>query len=148
MLKISKNKTTIFSVIFFVVLLFLLSGCSPKDAGEMVKNKLKVFNDKLGEEFNGFEKENAEDSTLDFLKENQEGKAGEKEKTNPSELTQEQKDKIDQWLDDKGLNKYGDTRGVYYPNGTPLVNQETGEEMERYEYILQRYPDILNKIEK
>jgi len=145
-LKIAKNKTTIFSVIFFAVLLFLLSGCSPEGAGEAVKNKLKTFNDRLGEEFNGFDKE-AENSTLGFLKESQDEKK-EKEKTAPAELTREQKEKIDEWLEDNGLNKYGDTKGVYYPDGTPLINQETGEKMERYEYILQRYPDILNKIEK
>lgn len=141
MLRGRKTKSLTLFALFLFLGIFLLSGCDFENTGDAVKSNLGKFNDKLGEEFNDFNKKQQEasinfDSNKDHKKQ--------KEERN---LTEEQKRKVDAWLEEKGLNKYGDTKGVIYENGTPLYNKETGESIERYEYILNRYPNILEKIE-
>ncbi|MCK5510254.1 hypothetical protein KAI65_01765 [Candidatus Parcubacteria bacterium] len=61
-------------------------------------------------------------------------------------LTKEHKEKIDKWLEENNLNRYGDSMGIFYVGGTPLFNEVTGESKERFEYILEKIPDILEKI--
>lgn len=144
MLEILKNKAGLLSLFFLIFSIFLLAGCSPKEAGETVKNKLKSLNEGLGEEFNDFNKREEGGSVMDFLKQDKEqDRSGESE-----ELTVEEKEKIDAWLEERNLNKYGDSQGVYYPNGTPLMDSETGEKIERYDYILERYPQLKEEIKK
>ncbi len=148
--KLSKNKFGFLPLFFLITSLFLLSGCSPQEAGGAIKDKLRDLNRGLGEEFNNFNKEE-KDSVMDFFqkKKKEGGESDRAEESSPKEkakeLSPEEKEKIDAWLEEKGLNKYGDSQGVYYPHGTPLVDPETGEKIGRYEYILQRYPNILNK---
>ncbi len=49
---------------------------------------------------------------------------------------------IDFWLKQNGYNRYGDRADTFYASGTPLGNPPR----ERYDYILERHPDILSKI--
>jgi hypothetical protein len=63
-----------------------------------------------------------------------------------STLLKEQKEKIDLWLMTNGYNRYGDILDTYYSGGTPLFDELSGEMKERYEYILEKHPDILSKI--
>lgn len=63
-----------------------------------------------------------------------------------STLVKEQKAKIDLWLKTNGYNRYGDILGTYYKGGTPLFDEVSGAVKERYEYILEKHPDILSKI--
>ncbi len=53
----------------------------------------------------------------------------------------DEKARIDQWIIDKGLNRYGDPIGTMYAGGTPLFDEKTGAMTDRYEYIIKRYPD-------
>ena len=53
----------------------------------------------------------------------------------------QEKTQIDTWIQENGLNQYGDPKGMAYTGGTPLFNEATGETTDKYEYILQRYPD-------
>ena len=62
------------------------------------------------------------------------------------DLSKEHKEKIDKWLGENDLNRYGDAIGIFYTGGTPLFNEATGESKERFEYILEKIPDILEKI--
>lgn len=63
-------------------------------------------------------------------------------------LTTKQKEQIDEWLDRKGFNRYGDDKSAIYTGGTPLFNEQTGAVMDRYDYILNKFPDILERIEE
>ena len=62
------------------------------------------------------------------------------------DLSKEHKEKIDKWLEENDLNRYGDAIGIFYTGGTPLFNEATGESKERFEYIMEKIPDILEKI--
>ena len=64
------------------------------------------------------------------------------------DLTKEMKAKVDEWLAENKLNRYGDVLDTMYTGGTPLFNELTGESIDRFDYILKKHPDILNKIGK
>jgi len=61
-------------------------------------------------------------------------------------LTSQGKAKIDQWLKEKDLNEYGDAPGTMYTGGTPLFNEQTGQSMDRYSYLLQKFPDLVKEL--
>ena len=50
--------------------------------------------------------------------------------------------RIDEWLSDKGLNEFGDPPDTVYMGGTPLFNEMTGESIDRYQYILNKHPEL------
>lgn len=62
------------------------------------------------------------------------------------DLSAEARDKIEAWLAEQGLNRFGDPPDTEYASGTPLIDQATGKAIERFQYILDRHPDILDKI--
>ena len=76
---------------------------------------------------------------IDILKQ-EETPVGE-ENSPPVGISDEEKNLIDAWIQENDLNQYGDFKGMVYAGGTPLFNEKTGESIDRYEYILQRYPD-------
>jgi hypothetical protein len=128
---------------FFVLCLFslsfLLSGC---EAGNLSAS-LRSLDENLGRTFGNFEGSKSSSSALDFLNKKSESASS----TSSAVLTAEQKKKIDEWLEKKGLNKYGDSNKAFYTNGTPLFD-EKGRPIERYEYILNKFPNILELIKK
>lgn len=113
-----------------VVLVLLLSGCAAKERLQWIDNKigevLDEFQNKVGEE--GKEPEQIKPMT------------GE-------DLTKELKEKIGQWLEDNNYNRYGDSLDTMYTGGTPLFNEATEESLDRFDYILNKHPDILEKLE-
>ncbi len=109
---------------------FFLSGCAAKE-------KLDWFDQKVGEAIQNFQTEQSE-KVINIMKE--------PEPANPKDLTDEQKDAIDLWLKENSFNRYGDPSDTIYAGGSPLFNKQTGENIERFEYILERQPDILQKI--
>lgn len=60
-------------------------------------------------------------------------------------IDDETKRRIDQWVRENGLNEFGDRPGTVYAGGTPLFNEMTGRQMDRYEYILKRHPELKRK---
>lgn len=50
--------------------------------------------------------------------------------------------RIDRWIQEKGLNPYGDPKDTVYVGGTPLFDERTGRARDRYEYILERHPEL------
>jgi hypothetical protein len=63
-----------------------------------------------------------------------------------AKLTEAGKAKIDEWLAKKGLNEYGDSAGTNYTGGTPLFNEATGQSIDRYVYLLKKFPDLINQL--
>jgi len=62
--------------------------------------------------------------------------------TNPEELTAAQeKKRIDTWILKNNLNEFGDPKGTAYTGGTPLFNETTGKNIDKYQYIIQNHPD-------
>ena len=119
-------------------LLFLigtLSGCSGEEIKKRTADRLEWLDQKLGE--NSPE----QDTPTTTSSQDEDNK-----KIEASDLTRKQKNKIDEWLEGNNLNRYGDSEGAIYSDGTPLYNRETGEKIGRFEYILDRYPDILERI--
>lgn len=110
--------------------------------------KLKELDQKLGEVFFDDKVSGSEESLLDKIKDIEISTSKEKAQTDsPVEeitaenLTKEQKDKIEKWLEEQGLNRYGDAIGTYYEKGTPLID-EAGKTIERFEYILDKHQEI------
>ncbi len=145
--KLSHNLRGIIGIIkkmgLFGFLLFFilpLSGCQ-------LKKILINWDKKIGETFNEFQ-ENGENSIIELMEE----KSTEKKSTSSEEqingLTKEKKKKIDKWLEKKGLNRYGDDKNAMYLGGTPLFDEKTGEAKDRYDYLLNKFPNLLEIIEK
>lgn len=59
------------------------------------------------------------------------------------ELTPEQKMLIDAKIKKDGLNEFGDPKDTMYMGGTPLFNEMTGDQLDRYQYIIGKHPDWL-----
>jgi hypothetical protein len=118
-----KNKTT-----FLLLMLFFsifLSGC----------DRLRTIDEYLGVFFD--EEKKAPEAV---------SPEEPKEVIDATGLSRELKERIDVWLEANGFNRYGDPEGTYYMGGTPLFDERTGETRERYEYIMEKQPDILNKL--
>jgi hypothetical protein len=125
--------------LFLFLLVFVLSGCQQTN----LSGGLKMLDENLGKVFDNSE-DGQSNSFLDiFNKKNSVGT------TTPSaSLSAAQKESIDAWLEKKGLNKYGDAKNAIYTGGTPLFDEKTGQALERYDYILNKFPDILERIKK
>jgi len=48
---------------------------------------------------------------------------------------------IDKWLAAANLNQYGDPLDTMYAGGNPLFDESTGETQDRYEYLMNKFPD-------
>ncbi len=49
-------------------------------------------------------------------------------------------DRINRWLKEQGLNTYGDEAGMVYENKTPLWDEGEGESIDRYAYLVRKFP--------
>jgi len=54
------------------------------------------------------------------------------------------KRKIEDWIRQQNRNEYGDEKGTVYIGGTPLFDEKTGKWKDRFEYILERHPELLD----
>lgn len=124
----------------FCFLLFVLSGCQQLG----VADGLKILNDNLGAAMNNLS-QNQASSTLSLLTRNSNAQPAPVTSAN---LSAADKQAIDAWLEKKGLNRYGDSPNAVYTGGTPLYNEKTGQPIERYDYILNKFPDILDLIKQ
>ncbi len=57
-------------------------------------------------------------------------------------VTDEQKRRIDEWIKSKGHNQYGDSPDTHYAGGNPLFDEMSPKLKDRYEYILERHPEL------
>jgi len=123
----------LFALLVFVL---VLSGCNLKEAGD----NLRKIDDKVGEKLDQLQEKQQEEVINLF----------DKEKKAPAakDLTGEQKEKVDKWLKENNLNRYGDPGDTMYTGGTPLFNEATGKSLDRYDYILKNHPNLLDELEK
>jgi hypothetical protein len=56
-------------------------------------------------------------------------------------LNSEEKAKVEKWILDNGLNQFGDPTGTAYSGGTPLIDEKTGQTIDRLDYIVTKHPD-------
>ena len=54
----------------------------------------------------------------------------------------ELQERIDAWLREHKLNRYGDPEGTEYPNWSPLLDVENKVLRERYRYVLDKLPEL------
>lgn len=121
--------------LFLAVCLFFISGCSTLAKLDKMAGSLLASLDQP-----------ISSSTLATAKSELEDQQAEADKFDYQELTRLQKKAIDEWLSENGFNRYGDKNGTRYEGGTPLVDEENEESINRFEYILERVPDIIDKI--
>jgi hypothetical protein len=57
-------------------------------------------------------------------------------------IDEETKQRIERWIRENGRNEFGDPHGTNYAGGTPLFNEMTGRQLDRYEYILKKNPGL------
>ena len=121
------------SILVLVGFVFLLSGCS-----------LKEIDEKLGDVINDFDTKKQDESADAISKEAKEKKTiSSSNIKKASDLGNKEKELINKWLEDNGYNRYGDNQDTMYTGGTPLFNETTGESIDRFDYILERRPEIL-----
>lgn len=53
-----------------------------------------------------------------------------------SNLIMTEHQQIDEWIQANNLNKFGDPPDTVYTGGTPLLDERTGEQIDRYDYII------------
>lgn len=132
------------TILLLSILTLTLSGCSFIDNF----GGLKWLDEKAGNLFDDFNNEQKK-SVMEFMEENKDGlptEEAKEEKTGSNSLSAKDKEMIDAWLLKKGFNRYGDDKSAIYTGGTPLFNEKTGEVIDRYDYILNKFPDILERI--
>lgn len=56
-------------------------------------------------------------------------------------ISTEEKALIHEWIKANGLNEFGDKEGTIYLGGTPLFDENTGTQVDLYDYILRQHPD-------
>lgn len=64
-------------------------------------------------------------------------------KTEKGGISFEEKQFIEAWIIKNSLNQYGDPKDTVYMGATPLFDERTGENIDKYEYILRNHPEIL-----
>ena len=60
--------------------------------------------------------------------------------TSTEVISSAEKQRVDEWIKENNLNQYGGPLDTVYTGGTPLFNEATGETIDRYKYILKKYP--------
>jgi hypothetical protein len=52
------------------------------------------------------------------------------------------KQRIERWIKENDRNPYGDPKGTVYAGGTPLFDERSGRSRDRFEYILEKHPEL------
>ena len=124
----SNNLKKFKKIVIFLLFPFLLFGCN-------LKQKLELFDKKIGDSYSEF-KDKQEDDLLNIFN---------KSKDKSFELSEDLMEKIDKWIEDNNLNSYGDAIDHVYEKGAPLIN-ELDQKVDRYYYILKNHPNLLDKL--
>ncbi len=129
-----------------VLAVFFLSGClNWQRIDQMVIEKNQQMADEAKEAI-GSKVEEAKQELKRKAKEKSYQVAEEAFKFVADSLTNEAKRRIDQWLEQQNLNQYGDPKDTMYAGGTPLFDELTGERKDRYEYILEKHPELVEEL--
>ena len=129
-------QSRLFLVIFLASI--TLTGCFNLDKyDQVVRDKNQEFSDKVHNKV-GQKIEQGKDKIKEYTKQ--------QIKAIASNLTDEAKASIDDWLLENSLNKYGDTKDAMYIGGTPLFDEATGKTRNRFEYILENNPELVEQL--
>ncbi len=132
--------------LFVVLAVFFLSGClNWQRIDQMVIEKNQQMADEAKEAI-GNKVEEAKQELKRKAKEESYQVAEEAFRFVAESLTNEAKRRIDQWLEQQNLNQYGDPKDTMYAGGTPLFDESTGEGKDRYEYILEKHPELVEEL--
>ena len=52
------------------------------------------------------------------------------------------KQRVDRWIKENNKNSFGDNKDTVYMGGTPLFDERTGKTKDRYEYVLEKHPEL------
>lgn len=118
--------------ISLLVIVILLSSCQAKDLLDSTLNRIKT----------GYNR------AMDFLLIESKEKIYDLEPQKVKVevvLDQEGQEAIDNWLTENNLNQYGDSEGTTYQEN-PLYNQETGSIKNRYQHVLEKYPELIEQL--
>jgi hypothetical protein len=55
---------------------------------------------------------------------------------------EETKKRVDRWIKENNRNPYGDPPDTMYAGGTPLFDERTGNSKDKYDYILEKHPEL------
>jgi hypothetical protein len=55
---------------------------------------------------------------------------------------EETKKRVDRWIKENKRNPYGDPPDTMYAGGTPLFDERTGNSKDKYDYILEKHPEL------
>ena len=58
-----------------------------------------------------------------------------------SQISTQEKQQIQKWIENNNLNQYGDPKNTVYAGGTPLFDESTNKNLDLYNYILKKHPD-------
>jgi hypothetical protein len=134
------------SILILILITSTLSGClSIKKLDEKVLEQNKKYSDKMQVEF-GDEVKVKQDELKDKAKDAAFNVAEKTIKFIATTLTTAVKQEIDEWLQTNGLNEYGDPVGTSYIGGTPLFDETSGESKDKYEYILEKNPRLIEDL--
>ncbi|GAB4467195.1 MAG: hypothetical protein OHK0029_38990 [Armatimonadaceae bacterium] len=61
-------------------------------------------------------------------------------------VNDDMKKKIDDWIQRNGRNQYGDPRDTVYAGGNPLFDERRPGLKDRYEYILEKHPELKDQL--
>lgn len=53
------------------------------------------------------------------------------------------KKQIDEWIKTGDRNEYGDPKDTHYAGGNPLFDERSPKMKDRYEYILEKNPNLV-----
>ncbi len=123
--------------ILIIIASVFLTGCFNLDAlDRAVVDKNKELSGKAQEKV-GEQVEEGKERIKEYTKQQLQKIA--------TDLTNDAKSNIESWLLDNALNQFGDTEDTMYTGGTPLFNEATGEARDRYEYILENNPELIEQ---
>ncbi len=140
----------LFKKAFLLITIFtvslILTGClSLKELDKQVIEKNQEVSDTVRENY-GDNIERAKKEMKDKTIETAYDVADKSIKFMAESITDSVKEKIDEWVLENGLNQYGDVGDTMYAGGTPLFDEATGGAKDKYEYILQNHPELVEEL--
>jgi len=128
------------------LLVILLSGCSNlAKYDQQIIDKNQELSDKVQDEY-GDNINAAKDKAVEVSKETAKKIADKALQLIISKLTDISKQRIDDWITAQGLNQYGDPKDRMYAGGSPLFDEATSQVKDRYEYILENNPKLVDEL--
>ena len=127
------------TILLIIIASAFLTGCfNLEDLDKAVVDKNKELSEKAHNKV-GEKVEEGKQQLKDYTKQ--------QIQTIATDLSNEAKSSIESWLVENALNQYGDSIDSVYTGGTPLFDEATGKSRDRFEYILENNPELIEKLD-